>query len=383
MRRFQRLCLMNGVQNMRKQLLILIVIVVALASCGGNSPASNPAQPARPNAPAVAPTLQLTPPGLPTGGFPMLDAPLDGQIVFSNGDGDIYVVDVRPNAQPKKIISPSNSKGFVQEPQWSADGQHIVYTYLLPFDTSGLPSSDLMVTNADGSLPQVIATHQLEGETFATPSFSIDGRAIYYSHTKPIYKDKQIISATVTLERLDLVTKQATAIADDGQQPAVSPDDKRVVFIKTDPDTFEQTLITIDPDGKNAQVVVPGNSLGSGIHSPRWTRDGKRILFAVPNLFAKRSRPADGLARWFDQLFDVRVAEAHGPPWDFWIVDANGKNLQRVTEIGEDMPYATFSPDGKNLAFMGLAGLYVLDANGKNVHWLIRDGGHGRLDWKK
>ena len=70
------------------------------------------------------------------------------------------------------------------------------------------------------------------------------------------------------------------------------------------------------------------------------------------------------------------VAEIH---WR----DADGKNLQRMTEIGEDMPYAVFSPDGKQFAFMGLAGIYILDADGKNIHSLFRDGGHGRLDWKK
>ena len=40
-------------------------------------------------------------------------------------------------------------------------------------------------------------------------------------------------------------------------------------------------------------------------------------------------------------------------------------------------------PDGKYFAFVGVAGYYVVDASGKNVHWLHRDGGHGRSDWKK
>jgi len=309
--------------------------------------------------------------------------------VFSNGDGDIYVIDVKPNAQPKKVITSPNNKGFVQEPAWSPDGKQIVYTYLVPFDSSGLPSQDLLVANADGSNSQTVITHQVSGETFSMPVYSIDGRFIYYSHTTPIFKDKTLVSATVKLERYELATKKVALVADDGSLPAMNPDGKRIAFIKTDPDTFQQNLWVSDVDGKNAKTVVPGNALGGGLYAPTWTRDGNRILFAVPNFFAANQRTSQPtnhqtswLVGWLDSLLGTQVAEAHGPPWDFWIVDADGKNMQRLTEIGEDMPYAAFSPDGKQFAFMGLAGIYILDADGKNVHWLTRDGGHGRLDWK-
>lgn len=380
---------------MTRRLWIACILLACLTACGASGAPANPpaAQPsARPNAggtsapPNAAPTQQLTPPGLPPGGFQPLDKAYAGQIVFSNGDGDIYLIDVKPGAKAQKVIGSPDNKGFVQEPAWSPDGKQIVYTYLVPFDTSGLPSQDLLLANADGSQPKTVIAHQVPGETFSMPTFSTDGRFIYYSHTTPIFKDKQIVNATVKLERYDLQGKQASAVADDASLAAANPDGKRIAFVHTDPDTFQQSLVVSDLDGQNAATVVPGNALGGGIYSPAWTRDGARILFDVPNFFAGngvRTPAAGTIARLFDALLGVQVAEAHGPPWDFWIVDADGKNLKRMTEIGEDMPYAVFAPDGKQWAFMGLAGIYILDADGQNIHSLMRDGGHGRLDWKK
>src|SRR5207248_6632279 len=88
--------------KMRTYRMVFFLFAIFLAACGTNStPANRPATlpstnplPAGTSAPPnAAPTQALTPPGLPPGGFPPLDRPLAGQIIFSNGDGDIYLID--------------------------------------------------------------------------------------------------------------------------------------------------------------------------------------------------------------------------------------------------------------------------------------------------
>ena len=374
---------------MKKLLTVILAAIWLLVACGGNTPAPTPTSDrgGRPPQPSAAPTLPLTPPGLPAGGFPLLDAPLDGQIVYNNGDGDIYLIEPKPGAKPRKLIRAPNDKGFLQDPAWSPDGQRVAYAYLLPFDTTGLPAEDILSANADGSNPQTVVAHQIAGEVYASPAYSSDGRALYYSHSKPIYKDKAITGVTLTLERFDLQTKQTSEVAKDGTQPASSPDGKRITFVRINPETFQQDLMIADADGKNLEAVVPGNSLGGGINGPHWSCDGKRIIFAAPNFSARRNQPANQQNNWFVGWlvgwFSVSVAEAHGPPWDFWSVDTTGQQLQRLTQIGEDEPQAVYAPDCKHFAFVGVAGFYIVDANGKNVRWLTREGGRGRVDWKK
>ena len=92
--------------------------------------------------------------------------------------------------------------------------------------------------------------------------------------------------------------------------------------------------------------------MGGGLNAPHWSRDSKRILFAAPNLTsscpchrARRSPSAlpswrDQVTAWVKGMFTLGVADAHGPPWDFWLVDSNGDNLVRLTQIGEDEPGA-------------------------------------------
>ena len=386
---------------MRKTIAVLMLAVL-LAACGGPpAPGAVTQTPRGPlsaanTAPAAAPTQALTPSGLPAGGFPLVTSALDGSIVYNNGDGDIYTVQPRPGGAPQRVIAAANNKGFLQEPIWSSDGKRIAYTYLLPFDTSGLPAQDILVANADGSNPQTIVAHKIAGEVFTWPVFSPDSRLIYYAHSNPIFNNsKQITGVTLTLEQYDTQTKKTTTIIKDGTQPDISPDGKRLVFVKIDADTFQQDLMIVDVDGKNLAQVVPGNSMGGGLNGPRWSRDGKQILFGAPNFFASRSVPRRGTANmqtdapldrmlgWVTSWFTVGVAEAHGPPWDLWLVDADGQNLKRLTEIGEDDPSPSWSPDGKNIAFVGVAGFYITNAGGKDVHWLHRDGGRGRVDWKR
>ena len=70
---------------MRKNFFLALCLTgLLLAACGGGA-APTPSAPT----PAAVPTQPLTPTGLPAGGFPLIDTPLEGQIVYSNGDGYI------------------------------------------------------------------------------------------------------------------------------------------------------------------------------------------------------------------------------------------------------------------------------------------------------
>ena len=205
-----RRCYNNRAENFvdrtenAQDLVCLTIGVCLLAACGSSTNTPAPGVTTAPSAPnggaTPVPTLPLTPPGLPAGGFPLLDVPLGGTIVYNNGDGDIHVIEPKPGSTARTLISPPDNKGFLQEPAWSPDGTHVAYSYLLPFDTSGLPAQDILQANADGKQPQTIVAHSVNGEVYAAPAYSPDGRYLYFSHSSPIFSGKQISGVNLTLD---------------------------------------------------------------------------------------------------------------------------------------------------------------------------------------
>jgi Tol biopolymer transport system component len=77
----------------------------------------------------------------------------------------------------------------------------------------------------------------------------------------------------------------------------------------------------------------------------------------------------------------LNTASAHGLPWDLWLVNLDGTKFERLTQIGADSPYPTWSPDGKFVAFMDFTGMYVVNRQSKEGYLISMNGGHGALDW--
>ena len=109
--------------------------------------------------------------------------------------------------------------------------------------------------------------------------------------------------------------------------------------------------------------------LSSGLYSPTWTPDGRRLAFAVSWFPADRGESGiytigiDGsdlrlLVRgaWMpayssdgSQLAYVRSPEPFSPG-DIWVADADGTNARRLTDSGADARPA-WSPRGRLIAF--------------------------------
>jgi tricorn protease-like protein len=75
------------------------------------------------------------------------------------------------------------------------------------------------------------------------------------------------------------------------------------------------------------------------------------------------------------------VAEAHGAPWDLWLVNVDGTGLRRLPHMREDTPMAVFAPDGRQIVMIGAGGIYLIDADGQHPRLIDPLGDHGGLDW--
>lgn len=88
-----------------------------------------------------------------------------------------------------------------------------------------------------------------------------------------------------------------------GDTPTWSPDGKRIAFVSDEKQSYAYELWIMDTDGSNVKQLT---SLGAYITNPRFTPDGKSILFLVE-----------------------RDASC-----ELWKVDVDGKHLERIADKG-------------------------------------------------
>ena len=140
------------------------------------------------------------------------------------------------------------------------------------------------------------------------------------------------------------------------------------------------------PDGTADREVVAAGTF-STFYAPRFSPDGKRMIVAAIGgpvtdeqgypIRAQRRTPLDTLLG----VFAPAVAEAHGAPWDVWVVNVDGTGLRRLPGMREDTPMATFAPDGRQIVMIGAGGIYLIDADGQYLRQIDPLGDHGGLDW--
>ena len=157
--------------------------------------------------------------------------------------------------------------------------------------------------------------------------------------------------------------QRLTNNASDDWSPSWSPDGERIACMSDrDGDFLHFDIFVMDADGGNQQNIT--NNPFDERH-PSWSPDGKRIVYR-----ARR----DG---HFENKFAIT--------YEIYVMDADGGNLQGLTNNrGWDWS-PSWSPDGQRIAFMseragdGNSEIYVMDNNGANPQNLTnnphRDGG--------
>ena len=181
-------------------------------------------------------------------------------------------------------------------------------------------------------------------------------------------------------------------------------------------------IYVMEADGKNPRRLTNNDFPDT---NPSWSPDGRRIIFVSErnkNIAAEeapimigggiivgdmRKRPqiyvmdADGknqqrlsnefIAEWhpswspdgrriaFTSSGAMEVAGGH---WRIYVMDADGGNKQNLSNEGEDDYYPSWSPDGERIAFVsirdgrGNLDIYVMNADGSNQQRLTENPDH-------
>jgi Tol biopolymer transport system component len=274
--------------------------------------------------------------------------PIPGRIVFQSdmdGDNEIYLTEGR---EVRKLTDNAREDCY---PRWSPDGKKIAYTA----NPDG--NFDIFVMDDQGrDVVQLTATPINE----AGVAWSPDGKSLAFSEEvkKPLGRQSR-------LWIMDLSTKQKRRLIPEfsgsHMLPDFSPRSPRLGF--TGKGTFGWDVFLYDLEALSIQELTKG---GRSCR-PRFSPDGQMIAYV--------SDQADGKG-------------------DIWIMAADGRNPERITERDEAYDYfPSWSPDGREIVFCsnfkdkyaekGEWGLYLANLNDKSVVLLFDSPGKDVFpDWR-
>src|SRR5437660_4788797 len=115
-------------------------------------------------------------------------------------------------------------------------------------------------------------------------------------------------------------------LLDDARYPGPAPDGSRFAFVRSTGRGGAGIFVHSLADGSDAELIPAGQFLA--LAYPRFSPDGQHLAFAAVSRLAPIGREASPLfGGWFTIL-----AEAHGFPWEVWLVDADGANLRQLPD---------------------------------------------------
>jgi Tol biopolymer transport system component len=311
-------------------------------------------------------------------------AAVGGLVAFA-ADGNVFTM--QPNGKNRRQLTKVPSGALAQDPAWSADGTKILYAYSPPLPTARgpggllpLPVTDLYVMDADGSNQKAAVEHDAPGVGYQNPIWAQDGKSVYVTYFALITESNIVKDEVVEVARVPLGGGARTTVAQNAMQPTLARDASRLAYISSE--AGGQSLVVADADGKNPKTIVPASKL-DGINSPRFSPDGKLISFSATTPLAPVVTPTPARTSFLQPSTAYAAELRHGLPMDVWVVAADGTNLKRLTQLGEDSPTTAWSPDGKQMLILAGGGIYLMNADGSNFDNVDQHGGHGSADWRK
>lgn len=358
--------------------LMCLLLAFTLSACT----LSVPAAPAT-TAPAVTADLL---PGGPTrissavDGVAWSGLGLSGRILVAQTTRGVWLLDLA-SGQTRTVYSPPDlTSEWVNTAALSPDGRTIVLAFApLPppgqvqFGYTALYLVDL--DEPDSLRP--LLERKDERESYFTPSWSPDGRYIYYSHLERIVDPSnatETVSYQYSVERVSYPDGAVEVLVPGSYWPRVSADGSRIVYVSIDPIALKDSGIYIaDANGQNPIRVLEAGPYGA-IDAPLFSPDGRSVFMSIV------SEPVGRSGRGLNA--PPRPApRAHNVPSDWWMLPLGSSTPHRLTQLNTTGLYGDFSPDGRWLGFLSTRGIEVMAADGSQLALLSEQGGFGSIDW--
>ena len=214
---------------------------------------------------------------------------------------------------------------------------------------------EIYVMDTDGGNLRRLTNHP---DIDSLPSWSPDGKRIVFTSKRDGHVDARHGFATNEIYVMDADggnQQNLTNHPEEDWYPSWSPDGKHIAFSSDRDGNFD--IYVMAADGGNPQNLT-NNPLND--RDPSWSPDGKRIVFS-----ARR-----------DGHFENEVALTY----EIYVMEADGRNQQRLTENRKNDWQPSWSPAGKRIAFTSDRKgdfqnfeIYVMDHDGGNQQRLTEN----------
>jgi len=308
----------------------------------------------------------------------------NGRIVFQRldpklGKTRLYTVDAG-GRDLRPLTTPSGNDDDDSQADWSPDGRKILFRR---FVNRGLPNEriDLYVVNADGKGLRNLTRATCTGlcRMNEEPAWSPDGKRVAFVRTiappsasvgPPAIVGIFLMNADGT--HVKQVTQRKPNSGTEDHAPSWSPDGRRIVFMRvnnTAKPPGASVIYVVNADGTHGSVLRTMPHRWPGAGAPAWSPDGTRILYSTSCWFGDCGQPRIGA-----QLFTIRP---------------DGTGSYQLTHLSGNAGPGRWSPDGKQIVFarntrVGPSGdVYTIDANGRGLRRVTRapDLDAGNPDW--
>ncbi|MEX2555952.1 MAG: hypothetical protein WEB06_09990 [Actinomycetota bacterium] len=267
------------------------------------------------------------------------ETPLDRIMFASNRGGTFDLYSMNDDGTDTRLVV-GGPRDEVH-PDISPDGTRIAFVrsadFTRPLGPSCCgPAVDLFIANVDGSGAAPLMPHPVIDDY--RPDWSPDGGRIAFSRGTVAVAVSNIFTVEPDGSALDQVTDGILG----NNVASWSPDGTQLVFVSTRAGTI--SLWITDADGENQHPLTAAPP-GAAHTSPQWSPTGDRIVFGSDQ---------DGGA---SELYTIRP---------------DGSGLTRLTTNTVSDSYATWSPDGSQIAVsrgaMGGGGgtIWVMNADGSD-----------------
>jgi Tol biopolymer transport system component/N-acetylneuraminic acid mutarotase len=219
---------------------------------------------------------------------------------------------------------------------------------------SGLISKIAFVSDRDGN-PGIYSVNPdgtglarlTENEAIdQDPAWSPDGKRIVFASNR---NDSSNFDIYVMDSNGSNVERLTTSLADE-TNPSWSPDGKKIVYVVSEGSQSELDLINIDG---TEQVSL--TNLAGMAGSPDWSPDGRRIVFQLGSELGRA----------------------------IFLINADGTGLEQLTDYTDHAQTPAWSPDGQWIALSGnqtgSIDLYLMKADGSDLKIFVQN--PGGIEW--